>query len=298
MPDENTGNETKPGFPNEKFSQWFKGNKRIVVLAALIFWILILFFTFGSHKEKTSTHSSSSNGMLSSLKTKLSEPKTSRYPWCDTDDIVLPDGKQVWSACNVGASKASLYAQCKSRETCSKDIVGSTFFWGNNQPYEKGMKPSFLTGANVWGWVTNDPELMRGPCETWYHVPSEEDITNAISNSNRLPVAFDPNDPRDKSRDFKYDFPEYIKFPAAGWVEAWAEESPLNYDRDIWYRGRFWLRTKRLQYDHWEPLVGNIQTTVLIKWTDTRYIGVSQFPNGYETLAVRCIKDTAPSDWN
>jgi hypothetical protein len=45
----------------------------------------------------------------------------SRYPGCDTDDIVLSNG-QVWSACNVGATKAGT----------GVESYGSYFQWGRS----------------------------------------------------------------------------------------------------------------------------------------------------------------------
>lgn len=53
-----------------------------------------------------------------------------RYPGCDTDDIVLANG-QVWSACNVGASKSYIGVSNNGNyiPAPANDTIGLYFQW-------------------------------------------------------------------------------------------------------------------------------------------------------------------------
>jgi len=146
----------------------------------------------------------------------------SRYPWCDMDDIVLPNG-QVWAACNVGASKAGT----------GVESYGSLFQWGRNVPFSSTGSVStiqwpvsanaakLLTDFVVWinkfwltpndnnlwwgsgttalvvSWVnsnnteaiysdlnSDNKKLMQGPCMEWYHIPTAKEWKNTIDTLN------------------------------------------------------------------------------------------------------------------
>lgn len=58
----------------------------------------------------------------------------SRYPDCDTDDIVLTNG-QRWAACNVGATTAyagQAYPSGMAPTEAQKAYLGAFFQWGRN----------------------------------------------------------------------------------------------------------------------------------------------------------------------
>ncbi len=107
--------------------------------------------------------------------------ENSRYPGCDTDDIILDNG-QVWSACNVGVSKAGTGIAS----------YGPFFqWWRNTADFTPAIQYPYDWQARndrSW-WVTamagidfsngtyvsdadNDLLLMRWPCESGYHVPT------------------------------------------------------------------------------------------------------------------------------
>jgi hypothetical protein len=65
----------------------------------------------------------------------------------------------------------------------------------------------------VWGGISVDPELIRGPCEKGYHIPSPKDIKDLLSI--HIPETYDPNSPwKPKYHDFSIDFRNYFKIPS------------------------------------------------------------------------------------
>lgn len=261
--------------------------------------------TFGHLASNTITPKSDANTPK--------QTQTSRYPWCDTDDIILPDGKQVWAACNVGASKASQYATCNDNKiVCPEEIAGKNFKWGNNNPYESGSTIESLTWANVWGAITNDPELMRGPCAEGYRVPSAQEIKSALSI--RISEPFDPNAPwKPKDHEFRKDFQDYLKIPYRVWYTCisqirWCELKPTS----IWSSSYsyFWTRELSLVWDHhpveFEHYFDKSNDSIsLVNYRyqlegDTRYYGAESDEDHTNTakhaIPVRCIKDDTHSD--
>jgi uncharacterized protein (TIGR02145 family) len=136
--------------------------------------------------------------------------ENSRYPGCDTDDIVLDNG-QVWSACNVGATKS--YKEVDATQLNSwlpvtdTSIAGRYFSWGELDGwwYNSGwyihdtilhysdvpliilVKDVSLRNSlsyyNTWSahddWWEN--EVKKWPCDTGYHIPSEIEWVQACT---------------------------------------------------------------------------------------------------------------------
>lgn len=251
------------------------------VIAVLLIVSISLFSIFKTQGSKSLKNSTNTQVAPSSNIQESDSIKPSRYPWCDTDDIVLPDGKQVWSACNVGASKASQYETCKDIKTaCPEDIAGKSFRWGNNELYQSGSTILGSTGANAWGGINNDPKLVRGPCELWYHIPSIEEVKSAITITISEP--YDPNNPWKKDRPFMPEFQDYLKMPNKAWYKPthytyWGEivqnNTPTVY---------FWTRNLSEWWDHPPVKVELYNKSVNVE---------EELSNNKDALPIRCIKD-------
>ncbi len=153
-----------------------------------------------------------SNNTTTSITPPISSSTASRYPGCDTDDIVLSN-RQVWAACNVGASKAGT----------GVESYGSLFQWGRNVPFASTgtittttwpitlatanattnyivIKPNLNTNTYDWlstrddilWWSISDIDTyatatpanqakMQWPCATWYHVPTYKEVRETES---------------------------------------------------------------------------------------------------------------------
>lgn len=149
------------------------------------------------------------------------ETQWSRYPECDTDDIVLKNG-QIWAACNIWATKAFRNMNDSAPDTITPDYDQSTwriFFWGsnfwwdtkwvgkaNNTYYKNGIvdtskvslsepvnykflpdKTRYIGSMKYYETFTdwNGSGNIQWPCATWYHIPSADEWTyayNTVSN--------------------------------------------------------------------------------------------------------------------
>lgn len=91
---------------------------------------------------------------------------------CDTNDIAIwTNGNdnhiQIWSACNVWATAASEYKLVTDERTSvTKSRVWWYYQWGNMVSWNY----QFGWFTDNWGWYG-----WRGPCATWYHVPTRQE---------------------------------------------------------------------------------------------------------------------------
>lgn len=91
---------------------------------------------------------------------------------CDTNDIAIwTNGNdnhiQIWSACNVWATAASEYKLVTDERTSvTKSRVWWYYQWGNTVSWDY----QFGWFTDNWGWYG-----WRGPCATWYHVPTRQE---------------------------------------------------------------------------------------------------------------------------
>lgn len=134
-----------------------------------------------------------------------------KYPWCNTNNIVLPNG-QSWAACNVWSNIAGT----------GSSSYGSMFQWGRNVAFPSSWTitttswpltaasasatTSFIISLtnpfdwltsqdhNLWGGATTtdttgyyqtvsstDKTKMQWPCAIGYHVPTMKEWCDAIT---------------------------------------------------------------------------------------------------------------------
>ncbi len=89
-----------------------------------------------------------------------------RYPGCDTDDVVLSNG-QVWSACNAGATLAYTGAtildgtgSVSDTNLAIRNILGGYFQWGRNDNVAPEGTPTTTLAST--GAVGHSDFIMNG----------------------------------------------------------------------------------------------------------------------------------------
>ncbi len=202
-----------------------------------------------------------------------------RYPWCDTDDIVLDNG-QVWAACNVGAPVAysGTVVNGANVPLATTDQIGRFFQWGemygwdsegtssgDNIAYPLNSKfppedafystvtDTAVGGSDRW-WVTGS---MQGPCATGYHVPNESDWTETLYYAD----------------DNYLDISSVLGLPLSG--------TRLDTLRSYSTLGRYWTSS---MYPESDLNAGN---AIVMSLTPIEFTGMSKD----NALPIRCIKD-------
>lgn len=128
----------------------------------------------------------------------------SRYPWCDTKDIIMCDWKNSWivvAACNVWAKYAGTYKDCVitssvpyvDDKNCSSDYLWAHFQWWNNYPFKIEDSPLIsdtkLSIDWYWNWkfYENNVFITSSDYPYSWSIKSNTDLWSW--NNNRWPCA-------------------------------------------------------------------------------------------------------------
>lgn len=137
---------------------------------------------------------------------------SNRYPWCDEDDITVwgykisscnvwatQSWKGIWTPtdclwsftnCNLSVPYIWHYFQWWRNDILTDwrtNIVSNTNpVWHNDFIYFNSDWLS-VPNSDLWGWISNNPTLIKWPCLNWYHIPSYnefQDVINIIAGEN------------------------------------------------------------------------------------------------------------------
>ena len=164
--------------------------------------------------------------------TSSSTSGTTRYPWCDMDDIIL------WSytiaACNVGSSTAGIesvsygdYFQFWKSDTTITNATYNNGDWKSpggtdgGSANDWGVYDSTKNSATFANSSSADQGKMQGPCESGYHVPTYAEWNDMYSSGSWWST------PSDMQNTLKLPYP---------WLKS--SLGSLSYVWSSWY---YWL---------------------------------------------------------